>query len=68
MTQNIPWTRRSFIQRGTVFASLAGTAPLFLQQTAEGAATPLGALTSSIPGMAQERIFVVVQLGGGNDG
>jgi len=68
MTQHIPWTRRSFIQRGTVFASLAGTAPLFLQQTAEGAATPLGALTSSIPGMAQERIFVVVQLGGGNDG
>ncbi|MCH2138587.1 MAG: DUF1501 domain-containing protein [Phycisphaerales bacterium] len=68
MTEHNPWSRRDFIQRGTVFASMASTVPVFLQQTAAGAATPLGALTSSIPGMAQDRIFVVVQLGGGNDG
>ena len=68
MTFTFPWSRRQFLHRGTAFASMAGTAPLFLQQTALGVAHPLGALTSSIPGAAQDRIFVVVQLGGGNDG
>jgi len=68
MTHSTPWSRRHFLHRGTAFASLVGTAPLFLQQTAEGVCTPLGALTSSIPGVPQDRVFVVVQLGGGNDG
>ncbi len=68
MSYETPWSRRNFLHRGTAFASLVGTAPLFLQQTAEGVSSPLGALTSSIPGVPQDRIFVVVQLGGGNDG
>ncbi len=68
MTNPMPWSRRAFIQRGSVFASLAGTVPVFLQDTAKGASLPAGALTSSIAGVPQDRIFVVVQLGGGNDG
>ncbi|MEE2907861.1 MAG: hypothetical protein VX527_08515, partial [Planctomycetota bacterium] len=63
-----PWSRRLFIQQGVTLASLAATTPLFIQQTAKGVMLPLGSPLSSIPGMPQDRILVIVQLGGGNDG
>jgi uncharacterized protein (DUF1501 family) len=44
------------------------TAPLFIQRSALGMAQPAGALTSSQPGVPQDRVLVVLQLGGGNDG
>ncbi|MCH2132180.1 MAG: DUF1501 domain-containing protein [Phycisphaerales bacterium] len=63
-----PWSRRMFIQQGVTLASLAATTPLFIQQTAKGVMLPQGSGLTSIPGMPQDRILVIVQLGGGNDG
>jgi uncharacterized protein (DUF1501 family) len=62
------YSRRLFMQHGVVFVSLASTAPLFLQRAARGLMQPSGSLLSSRPGMSDDRILVVVQLGGGNDG
>ena len=63
-----PWSRRLFIRQGVTLASLAATTPLFIQETAKGVMLPQGSALSSIPGMPQDRILVIVQLGGGNDG
>lgn len=52
-------TRRHFLQGAAVFSAL-GFAPRFLTQAA-AAATP-------IHGFGDDRVLVVVQLGGGNDG
>ncbi|NBX25191.1 MAG: DUF1501 domain-containing protein [Planctomycetes bacterium] len=67
MAEPIAHSRRVFIRNGVALASLAGTIPAFIQDSAFGlvaqaAGNPGGA---GIPG---ERILVVVQLGGGNDG
>ena len=67
-TRPEPYTRRLFLQQGLTLASLAASAPLFLQRSAMGVMDPLGSLVSSRPGVPQDRILVVVQLGGGNDG
>lgn len=63
-----PLTRRAFLHRGLTFISLATTAPLFLERAAHALAPPAGSLLSSRPGVPEDRILVVVQLGGGNDG
>ncbi|MFG0274310.1 MAG: DUF1501 domain-containing protein [Phycisphaerales bacterium] len=60
------FTRRLFLQRGVALASAATTIPLLLERSAEAFAAPEG--LSSIPGVAEERVLVVVQLAGGNDG
>ncbi len=62
------YTRRLFLQQGMTLASLAATAPLFIQRSALGLMQPAGSALSSRPGVRDERILVVVQLGGGNDG
>ncbi|GMV91181.1 MAG: hypothetical protein AMXMBFR82_09590 [Candidatus Hydrogenedentota bacterium] len=53
-------TRRSFLKSAAVFSSI-GLAPAFLTRAAEVAAP-------AIEGFKDDRILVVVQLGGGNDG
>lgn len=59
------WTRRELLGNGLVLASAAAAMPMFLQRSAFALPDPdLG----SIPGVPDERILVVVQLGGGNDG
>ncbi|HWB19103.1 MAG TPA: DUF1501 domain-containing protein [Phycisphaerales bacterium] len=63
-----PFSRRAFLQRGLTFVSLAATAPLFLQRSAYGLVHPLSGLLASFPGVPDDRILVVVQLAGGNDG
>ena len=65
---NHPFTRRLFLQQGMTLASMAATAPLFIQRSALGMMRPLGSPLSSEPGVPDDRILVVVQLGGGNDG
>jgi uncharacterized protein (DUF1501 family) len=60
------YTRRSFLGRGLVMASAATTVPYFVQQSAQALMPALG--MSSTPGMPEDRVLVVVQLGGGNDG
>lgn len=68
MTQHDPWTRRTFLTRGTAMASLATTAPLFIEQAGRAMSLPAHSMLTSLAGVPQDRIFVVVQLGGGNDG
>jgi len=60
------FTRRLFLERGCMLASLAATVPGFIERSALGV---LGdpALASQ-PGIPEERVLVIVQLGGGNDG
>lgn len=61
------FTRREFLGSGLVFASAALTVPSFLQRSALG--LPLAeAGMSSIAGVPEDHVLVVVQLSGGNDG
>ncbi|MFN7021918.1 MAG: DUF1501 domain-containing protein, partial [Phycisphaerales bacterium] len=60
------FTRRSFLGRGLVLASAAMTVPQFISRSALGMAAPLG--LSSLPGVPEDHVLVVVQLAGGNDG
>lgn len=62
------FTRRMFIRRGVTFASLAATAPAFIERSAWAMALPDGAALASQAGVPEDRVLVVVQLGGGNDG
>lgn len=68
MDQNLrAYTRREFLGNGLLLASAAMAAPSFLQGTAAAMTRALGGL-SSAPGVPDERVLVVVQLAGGNDG
>lgn len=62
------FSRRLFLQQGLGFISLAATAPLFIQRSASGMMLPWGSLLASVPGVPEDHVLVVVQLGGGNDG
>ena len=61
------YTRRLFLGKSLAFASAAATVPSFIQSSALGMPMP-GLGLSSIPGVDEGRILVIVQLGGGNDG
>ena len=61
------YTRREFLGSGLVLASAAVTIPAFLSRSAWGLARPEWGL-SSIAGVPEDHILVVIQLGGGNDG
>lgn len=56
------------MQQGMAFLSMATTVPLFMQRSAEGIMLPLGSLVTSRPGVPDDRVLVVIQLAGGNDG
>ncbi len=62
------FSRRAFLTRGIVLASGAATIPYFLQKSAVVLAQSTNPLLTSQPGVPQDRILVVVQLAGGNDG
>ncbi len=61
------FTRREFLHSGLVLASAAATIPAFLQSSALAMHESMRGL-SSAAGIPEDRILVVVQLGGGNDG
>lgn len=64
-----PWTRRAFLQSGLTVMSTAALLPAFLQSSAYGINDPrLAESVGNRPGIPDDRILVVVQLGGGNDG
>ena len=70
-SSNVPtaFTRRAFLGvggSGLLLASAAATIPAFLARSAMGMASPLG--LSSLAGVPQDRVLVVIQLAGGNDG
>ena len=61
------YTRRAFLQHSTLLASAALTVPAFIQSSAH--AMPKAELgLSSIAGVNEDNILVIVQLSGGNDG
>lgn len=60
------FTRRAFLSRGLTLASASLAVPMFLQRSA-WAMQPSGA-GGSVPGVPEDHILVVVQMGGGNDG
>jgi uncharacterized protein (DUF1501 family) len=60
----MPFTRRDFLTRGSLFVAMGVTAPTFLTTTARA----LAETTLFGTGEGRARILVVVQLGGGNDG
>jgi uncharacterized protein (DUF1501 family) len=73
MTSRIPepqetFSRRVFIRQGVTLASLAATVPSFIQESAFSMMLPLGSQVSSQAGVPEDRVLVIVQLGGGNDG
>lgn len=62
-------TRRQFINRGLTIVGAGATVPAFLERTAWALTGPDdGPLTKSKPGVPDDRILVVIQLAGGNDG
>lgn len=61
------FTRRGFLGAGLGLISTLGTAPAFLARTAM-AATDTNMRTTSKAGVPEDRVLVVVQLSGGNDG
>ncbi|HLO40627.1 MAG TPA: DUF1501 domain-containing protein [Phycisphaerales bacterium] len=61
------FTRREFLGSSLSLASATLAVPTFLQSSALAMHNALGGL-SSAPGVPEDRILVVVQLGGGNDG
>lgn len=61
------YSRRAFIARGLTLASGAVTIPYFLQKSGVVLAQSHTGL-SSMSGVPQDRVLVVVQLAGGNDG
>ena len=67
-TEPRAWSRRLFMQQGVTLASIASTVPWFIQRSAQGVMHPLDSAVSSLAGVPEDRVLVVVQLGGGNDG
>lgn len=60
------YTRREFVQTGLILASASLMLPSFLQRSAFAMAPKAGLTTT--PGAPDERVLVVIQLSGGNDG
>jgi uncharacterized protein (DUF1501 family) len=60
------FSRREFLCHSLPLAAVAGTVPSFLARTV--LAAPLAQGRTSIPGIPDQHILVVVQLSGGNDG
>lgn len=62
-----PFTRREFLRSGLIMASAAATIPAFLSSSANAMHLAMNGL-SSVPGVPDDHILVVVQMSGGNDG
>jgi uncharacterized protein (DUF1501 family) len=62
-------TRREFLRKGLTVAAVGVTVPTFLTRTAFALNNPADMpLVSSRPGIPDDRILVVLQMAGGNDG
>ena len=62
-------TRREFIRKGLTMVAVGATAPSFITRTALVMSNPWDvAQVTSRPGVPDDHVLVVVQMGGGNDG
>jgi len=68
MSEDLAATRRDFLRSGLTLVSTAATVPLFLDRTATALAGPASGTKKAGSGASNDRILVVVQLAGGNDG
>ncbi len=69
MSSENVYTRREMLNRGLALVSAAATVPCFLDRTALAIAEPWDRpRVKSKPGANDDRVLVVVQLAGGNDG
>lgn len=68
MTNKPAFTRREFISNGAMIVSTMATVPLFLERSAWALTPATGSAVKDRPGVPGERILVVVQMTGGNDG
>lgn len=66
-SQPIDWTRRDFLQGSLTLVSAAATIPFWVHAGSRVLAAQDGANPNQ-PGVPSDRILVVVQLSGGNDG
>lgn len=62
------FTRRRFLGHGLGMISAAATVPAFLMRAGDALAADTTMRLSSKPGVPDDRVLVVVQLSGGNDG
>lgn len=62
-------TRREFVKKGLTMVAVGSTVPAFITRTALAMTDPWDvAQVTSRPGVPDDHVLVVVQLGGGNDG
>ena len=61
------FTRRQFLRSGLAMVSTVSTVPAFLSRASSVMAQASGPLPSN-PGIPEDRVLVIVQLSGGNDG
>jgi len=61
------YTRRQFLRSGLAMVSTVSSVPAFLSQSSSVLAQSAGPLPSN-PGVPEDRVLVVIQLSGGNDG
>lgn len=62
------FTRRRFMGHGLGLVSAAATVPAFLMRAGDALAADTTMRLSSKPGVPDDRVLVVIQLSGGNDG
>ncbi len=67
MSDPNPYTRRQFLRTGLAMVSTVASVPAFLSHSSSVLAQSAGPLPSN-PGVPEDRVLVVVQLSGGNDG
>ena len=63
-----PLSRRRFVTHGMGLLSAAATVPAFLMRAGDAMAADTTMRLSSVPGVPDGRVLVIVQLSGGNDG
>ena len=69
MNQDLITTRREFLHRGLTLVGAGATVPAFINSTASAIGrTDDAPLTATSPGQYEQRVLVIVQLAGGNDG
>ena len=63
------YSRREFLQSSLAMVSACGTVPAFLNSTGNALAAPYeNSTVKNLPGIPEDRVLVVIQLSGGNDG